>query len=156
MVKATPLPNNRFYVQFVNSKSSSLSPTFESFTIVSGIGDSSEIEEIREVTQPLKTIKIPGQVSNEPLVLTRVFTEEIFSLLNDWREEVKSLAEKGTDFYKDVIVTIMNFSGDINKVITFYKCWPVRYSLSNLDSNNPELVKETVELQYDRREMLTF
>lgn len=148
-ITGIPYVNSRFILDIDGLE-------YISFSSVSGIEDATEIQEIREVSNPFKIIKRPGASSNESVVLTRAFTNDNY--LRDWRDLVidyeKSVFNSGAP-YRKAILNVLNFRGNVIKRITFYNCWPSKYTVSEFNASQPQILLESIQLEYDKKTIET-
>ena len=151
-ITAVPLINNRFVITIDEMPSTS-------FSSMSEISDETEIQEKREISKPFSITKIPGATSTGSIVFTRGFTAKS-SGLDKWREEVRNLVLYSTKLKKPIkrtiIIQILSVVGEIKKQIILKGAWPTKYVISGLDSLEPAIMLETLEVEYTSKEIKSF
>lgn len=117
------------------------------FQEVSGISKEMSVEEVTCGGENRFKYRLPTVSSSQNLVLKRARVSEKSSLINWCIFSLdKSLAYKLNP--KDVTVSLLNESGDVTMKWLFYNAYPIKYSISDLKSDQNELLIETIELAY--------
>lgn len=149
-ITSKPLVNNRFIVIIDGMPSLS-------FSEVGIIQDTTEIQEVREFSDPFRVKRVPGAISHGAVTLKRAVSSESKALY-EWRQLVLDL-KKGNNnpnyleafgkfIYRKVIIQVLDSSGDVGKQITLFKAWPTKYEVSAFSALSPEILTETIELEY--------
>jgi phage tail-like protein len=117
------------------------------FQKVKGIQVTRTTEEIASGGSNNYFFKLPQNLVYENLVLERGDLDAQ-SPLSKWCS--KSLEEgDGEISTKTVVVTLMDYSGKKNVASwSFYGCYPVKWSFSDLQSDQSVLAIETIEIAY--------
>ena len=117
------------------------------FKEVSGISKEFGIEEVRAGGENLFKYRLPTVVTSKNLVLKRAMVPKNSQLIkwvtNTFSGELSKPIETN-----DVSVNLLNKDGQVLTKWTFYKSYPVKYNVSDLKSQESELVIETIELAY--------
>ena len=118
-----------------------------SFQEVSGISKELSVEEVACGGENRFKYRLPITSSSHNLVLKRALIPEGSKLL-DWCVSCidRGLASKITT--QDLTVSLINPDGTIGFSWTFYKAYPIKYSISDLKSQENALVVESIELAY--------
>jgi phage tail-like protein len=123
-----------------------------SFKEVSGISMETGIEEITEGGNPF-IHRVPTAVKYSNLVLKRGLVAKN-SKIADWCFNPKGGVSVGgismteTITTKTIVVHLLNEEGKPLKSWSFANAYPVKWSLSDLDSMNNEIAIETLEFTY--------
>ncbi len=117
------------------------------FQEVSGISKEMAVEEVVCGGENRYKYRLPTVSSSQNLVLKRALVTKASSL-SKWCEDtmVGGLAEAVTT--KDVTVSLLNAKGEVCSHWTFHGAYPVKYLVSDLKSQENEIVIETMELAY--------
>lgn len=117
------------------------------FQKVKGIQVTRKTEEIASGGSNNYFFKLPQNLVYENLILERGYLD-VNSPLSKWCR--KSLEEgDGEISIKTVVVTLKDYSGKKNVASwSFYGCYPVRWSFSDLQSDQSILAIETIEIAY--------
>lgn len=117
------------------------------FQSVSGISKELTIEEIVCGGENRFKYRLPGVATSQNLILKRAVVAEDSKLL-DWCASVidGGLANKIKPH--DVTVSLLDKFGNVSVKWTFYNAYPVKFALSDLNSQENSLVIETIELAY--------
>lgn len=117
------------------------------FQSVSGISKELTIEEVVCGGENRFKYRLPGVATSQNLVLKRAVINEDSKLL-DWCAGIID----GGLFNKikphDVTVSLLDKIGNVSVQWTFYNAYPVKFALSDLNSQENNLVIETIELAY--------
>jgi phage tail-like protein len=121
---------------------------------VSGISKQLAVEEIASGGENRFKYRLPAISTTQNLVLKRAVVQEGSELL-DWC--AASMDEGLINPIKthDVTVSLLNEDGQVSVKWTFYKAYPVKYSVSDLKSTENSLALETIELAYTYFEITT-
>lgn len=117
------------------------------FQKVKGIQVTRKVEEIASGGSNNYFFKLPQNLVYDNLILERGYLD-VQSPLSQWCR--KSLEEgDGEISIKTVVVTLKDYSGKKNVASwSFYGCYPVRWSFSDLQSDQSILAIETIEIAY--------
>jgi phage tail-like protein len=117
------------------------------FQEVTGISKEYGIEEIASGGENRFKYKLPTVATSKNLVLKRALVP-VGSQLANWCSNCidQSLANKITTH--DVSVSLLGPDSSLIKMWTFSKAYPVKYSISDLRSQENGLVIESIELAY--------
>jgi len=117
------------------------------FQEVSGISKELGIEEVVCGGENRFKYRLPTVASSQNLVLKRALVPSGSQLLN-WCANCidQSFVNKITTH--DVSVSLLGADGSMITKWTFYSAYPVKYSVSDLRSQENDLVIETIELAY--------
>jgi phage tail-like protein len=119
------------------------------FRRVSGLSMTVQTEEMNEGGQGIYTQRLPTSIQHENLVLERGLV--VGSPLN------VDLAKTMTAFKfttSNVLVTLFDEGSAPVAAWLLLKAYPVKWSTSNLDADEKELVIDTLELTYGRIQVL--
>jgi phage tail-like protein len=121
---------------------------------VSGLKRSTEVVERRDGGDPSTSHKSPGRSVYEAITLERGRTSD--TAFENWANAVQQISagvSSGTlpgGFRKDIIIDLMNESGQLVMSFDVYQCWPSSYeALSGLDSNDTAVVVERITLEHE-------
>ncbi len=118
-----------------------------SFKEVSGISMEMDTEEISEGGNNYFKHRVPTSVKYSNLVLKRGLVPRASTLIS-WCEDTFS---GGLSTYirpKTIVVSLLNANGLPLKSWNFVDAWPVKWSASDLNSMNNEVLIETLEFSY--------
>ncbi len=117
------------------------------FQEVSGMSKELGIEEV--VCGGINNFKykLPTVATNQNLVLKRALVPE-GSQLVDWCSACMDMSLQNVITTHDVSVTLLNPDGSTCIMWTFHNAYPVKYSVSDLKSQDSSLVIESIELAY--------
>lgn len=115
------------------------------FQTVSGISAEIETDELREGGENIHMQRLPTRVVYENLILERGMV--IGSFLNqDFNVAMTSLRFVPSN----VLVILLSENNQPLSAWSFYRAYPVKWTISDLDANENGLVIETMELAYVR------
>lgn len=117
------------------------------FQEVSGIAKELNIEEVVSGGENRFKYRLPVAATNQNLVLKRAMKTTGSQLLN-WCASCIDQGLSASIATKDVTVSLLNAKGNVCMSWTFYRAYPVKYSVSNLNSQETNLVIESIELAY--------
>ena len=117
-----------------------------SFSEVSGIKASLDVEEVKEGGDNRFTYKVPTRGKYENIILKRGLMLKDSSILKWCMETILGKTNKIET--KDISVRLMDTNGNSLMDWNFKDAWPVSWSVSNLDTTNPEIMIETLEFAY--------
>ncbi len=122
------------------------------FQRVSGISTEVQLETINEGGQNLHAHRLPNRVGYNNLVLERGYVaSRIPSPLN----LEFNLAFSRFKFYpSNVLVTKFNEAGNPIGAWLFFKAYPVKWSMSDLDAQSNSVAVDTMELAYTRFQIM--
>ncbi len=118
-----------------------------SFQEVSGISKGLSVEEVASGGENRFKYRIPNIPKYSSLVLKRGLASADSELIN-W---CKSTIDEGVInpiTTQDISVSLMDAEGSVLMVWTFNNAYPVKYSVSDLSSQENEMLIETIEFAY--------
>jgi len=117
------------------------------FQEVSGISKELGVEEVVCGGENRFKYKLPTVATSQNLVLKRALVPSGSQLLN-WCANCidQSFANKITTH--DVSLRLLSTDSSLLKMWTFYKAYPIKYSVSDFKSQENQLTIETIELAY--------
>lgn len=121
--------------------------TDAAFKEVSGINMEMGTEEITEGGNNLFKHRVPTSVKFQNLVLKRGMVA-IGSPLVEWCDNTLISGLSQTIETKTVVVHLLNAKSNPLASWNFVNAWPVKWSVSDLNSMNNEVLIETLELSY--------
>jgi phage tail-like protein len=119
------------------------------FQKVSGLSVEVETEPVREGGQNTYTQKLPTGVRQGNLILERGMV--VGSPLNIEFNASLSLFKFATS---NVLITLLGEDKSPLAAWLFMKAWPVKWSTSDLNATEPSLAIDTMELAYQRMQIL--
>ena len=117
------------------------------FQEVTGLSKELSIEEVVCGGENRFKYRLPGIATSQNLVLKRAVVAEGSKLI-DW---CAASIDGGLTLKiqpHDVTVSLLDGSGMVSVMWTFYNAYPVKYSVSDLKSQDNNLAIETIELAY--------
>lgn len=117
------------------------------FQEVSGISKELGIEEVVSGGENRFKYRLPTTSSSQNLVLKRALVPGGSNLI-DWCVSSVDGGLTAVIQTNDVSVSLLDASGDILVMWTFHKAYPIKYSVSDLKSQENAIVIETIELAY--------
>lgn len=117
------------------------------FQEVSGIGKEVSIEEVICGGENRFKYRLPTVASSQNLVLKRALMPEGSKLI-DWCSACMDEGFANPVLPNDVSVYLLNAAGSTCAMWTFHKAYPVKYIVSDLQSQENSIVIETIELAY--------
>ena len=145
---ADPYENFRFKVKF-----STGTAYIAGVSKVSGLKRTTEVVKHRDGGEPGTSRKLPGRTEYEPITLERGCTQDLD--FEQWANKVWSLRNSAggletslKDFRKDIVIDVMDESGQ--KVLSYqvFNCWVSEYqSLSDLDANANAVAIQHIKLE---------
>lgn len=145
---ATPILGMRFSVLFM-AGGVLPNPIDLRFAKVSGLAMTVQTETVTEGGQNLYTQQLPQRVGHGNLVLERGMV--VGSPLNLEFNAAFSSFKFATS---NVLVSLLSEDRLPLAAWLFMKAWPVKWSTSDLDAGQPNLVIDTMELAYGRMQVL--
>jgi len=118
-----------------------------SFQEVSGLEAELEIEEITEGGVNTFKHRLPKAVKYNNLVLKRGFIKEDNILVEWFKSSIQNIFEGGVDL-KPILVQLLDEKGNPTISWNVVDAYPIKLSMSNLNSQNSELAIESVEFAY--------
>lgn len=117
------------------------------FQEVSGISKELSVEEVVSGGENRFKYRLPTSSSSKNLILKRALVPGGSQLVN-WCAKCigEGLANKIET--NTISVSLLDAGGDVLVMWTFYKAYPVKYSVSDLKSQENALVFESIELAY--------
>ncbi|MFQ5562685.1 MAG: phage tail protein [Parvularculaceae bacterium] len=119
-------------------------------TYVSPLARTTETIEYRGGSDPADRKMTPGLTTIRPVVLKRGVTHD--ASFEEWADEVWNPAGPGgislANYRKDVVVDLLNLSGQVVKRYVLYRCWPTQYvALDALDAGADLAAEERLVIQ---------
>lgn len=121
---------------------------------VNGLHRNTMVITMREGTGPNMQKKMPGETVYEQIILERGRTHD--TAFEQWANKVWNYGSGPgkevslQDFRKDIIIELLNETGQIVMAFKVYRCWPSRYSpLQELDANSNEIAVEKLVLEHE-------
>ncbi|WP_046755874.1 phage tail protein [Kordia jejudonensis] len=118
------------------------------FKEVSGISKDLGIEEITSGGENRFKYRLPNVSSSQNLVLKRAIVPTGSKLIT-WCSSTLDDGLAAAIQTKDVSVNLLDNEGKVLKKWTFYNAYPVKYAVSDLKSQESEILIETIELAYN-------
>ncbi|WP_430410643.1 phage tail protein [Kordia sp.] len=118
------------------------------FKEVSGISKDLGIEEITSGGENRFKYRLPNVSSSQNLVLKRAIIPTGSKLIT-WCSSTIDDGLATAIQTKDVSVDLLDNEGKVLKKWTFYNAYPVKYAVSDLKSQESEILIETIELAYN-------
>lgn len=117
------------------------------FQEVSGLSKELTVEEITCGGENRFKYRLPVITTSQNLVLKRALIPEGSQLI-DWCADCMDQGLSNTIQTHDVSVSLLDARGHVSVMWTFFKAYPVKYSVSDLKSQENEIVVESIELAY--------
>lgn len=117
------------------------------FQEVSGISKELHVEEVTGGGENRFKYKLPTTVTNSNLVLKRALISSGSKLL-DWCAGTMDDSLVAAVQTHDVTLSLLDEKGNSSVSWTFYNAYPVKYSVSDLKSQENSIVIESIELAY--------
>lgn len=117
------------------------------FQEVAGIAKELGIEEVVSGGENRFKYRLPTTASSQNLVLKRALVPEGSSLV-DWCMDCMDGGLSSSIQTNDISVSLLDASGDVLVMWTFHKAYPIKYSVSDLKSQENAIVIESIELAY--------
>ena len=117
------------------------------FQEVSGISKELSVEEVACGGENRFKYRLPTVSTSQNLVLKRALVSKGSGLLN-WCSTCIDDGLVNTITTHDVSVSLLSADGNVCVMWTFHNAYPVKYTVSDLKSQESELVVESIELAY--------
>lgn len=117
------------------------------FKEVSGISKELSMEEVVCGGENRFKYRLPTISSSQNLVLKRALIPKGSQLI-DWCASTLDEGLANAITTHDVSVSLFNSDGSVSVMWTFHNAYPVKYSVSDLKSQENEIVIESIELAY--------
>ncbi|GGG31384.1 hypothetical protein GCM10011344_35410 [Dokdonia pacifica] len=117
------------------------------FQEVSGISKELNVEDIVGGGENQYKYRLPTGSSSKNLVLKRALVLDTSSLLTWCVDSIDGGLSKPITT-KDISVNLLDKNGIVSMKWVFYKAYPVKYSVSDLKSQQSEILIESIELAY--------
>jgi phage tail-like protein len=118
------------------------------FKEVSGISKELGVEEITSGGENRFKYRLPNVSSSQNLVLKRAIVPTGSKLIS-WCGSTLDDGLAAAIQTKDVSVDLLDNKGTVLMKWTFYNAYPVKYAVSDLKSQESEILIETIELAYN-------
>lgn len=125
------------------------------FQEVSGLSKELGIEEVVCGGENRFKYRLPAQTSFQNLVLRRGVVNAESSLIN-WVKDTLDNGLSSPIKTRDIKVWLLDENGHISMDWNFIAAWPVKWSASNLRSQESEIFIETLEFAYQYFDMPNF
>lgn len=123
------------------------------FQEISGISKELGIEEVVSGGENRFKYRLPTTSSSQNLVLRRALVPGGSNLI-DWCIRCMDGGLSAAIQTNDVSVSLLDAYGNILVMWTFHKAYPIKYSVSDLKSQENAIVIESIELAYTYFEIL--
>lgn len=117
------------------------------FQEVSGITRETTVEEIACGGENRFKYRLPTASTSQNLVLKRAIVIKNSDLIQWCSDCIDNSLSKPIQ-PRDVTVNLLDSTGNVCVKWTFYKAYPVKYSVSDLSSQDNQLLVESIELAY--------
>ena len=117
------------------------------FKEASGLSKEFGMEEVISGGENRFKYRLPTVATGKNLVLRRAIIPSGSKLIN-WCSSTLDDGFANPIKPKDVAVNLLNSKGEVLMKWTFYSAYPVNYSVSDLKSQESEILMETIELAY--------
>ncbi|WGH75701.1 phage tail protein [Tenacibaculum tangerinum] len=117
------------------------------FKEVSGISKEMTMEEVTCGGENRFKYRLPTVSSTKNIVLKRALIPEGSPLI-DWCSSSLDEGLANPIEAHDVSVNLLDADGQVSVMWTFFNAYPVKYSISDLKSQESEIVMESIELAY--------
>lgn len=117
------------------------------FQEVSGISKELAVEEVASGGENRFKFRLPTVSTSQNLVLKRALISTGSQLLN-WCAACIDQGLASSIQTNDVRLSLLNASGQVCMMWTFYNAYPVKYSVSDFKSQESSIVIESIELAY--------
>lgn len=115
---------------------------------MSGLKRTTQVVEHREGSDPVSIGKSPGLTKYEPVTLERGLTHDLD--FEKWANKVWNFdpGKPLKDFRKDIILEVLNETGQVVLRYKVYRCWVSEYqALPDLDANANAVAIETIKIE---------
>ncbi len=153
-----PYKNFKFLVKFEGQ-----TDPVAGMSKVSGLKRTTEVVKHRDGGDPSSSRKSPGRTEYDPITLERGVTHD--TEFEKWANKVWNYgAGRGNevslkDFRKNILIEVLNESGQISIRYKVYRCWVSEYqALSDLDANANAVAIQHIKLEnegWERDQELT-
>ncbi len=117
------------------------------FQEVSGLTKEQSVEEVASGGENRFKYRLPTISSSQNLVLKRAIVIKGDDLTKWCKNSLEGGLAKPIQT-KTVSVNLLNSKGQVSKKWNFYKAYPIKYSVSDLKSQESEVLIHTIELAY--------
>jgi phage tail-like protein len=116
------------------------------FQEVSGLETETQIIEYRTGdSKQFSTTKMPGIAKIENIMLKKgVFVKD-----NNFTTWLSSTMQMSTIIRKTIIIKLLDQTGKPTMTWTLQKAWPVKFQITDLESDGNEVAVETIEIAYE-------
>ncbi|MBC8754347.1 phage tail protein [Kordia sp. YSTF-M3] len=118
------------------------------FKEVSGINKELGVEEVAGGGENRFKYRLPNVSSSQNLVLKRAIVPTGSNLIT-WCSDTLDNGLAAAIETKDVSVDLLDNEGTVLMKWTFYNAYPLKYAVSDLKSQESEILIETIELAYN-------
>lgn len=117
------------------------------FQEITGIAAELNVEEVSAGGENRFTYKLPKSSAFQNLICKRAITARA-SKLTDWCNRSINYGLVNKIETSDVSLNLLDANGLVARSWTFHNAYPIKYSISELNSMENALVIETIELAY--------
>lgn len=117
------------------------------FQEVSGLGAELGVEEVASGGENRFKYRLPGPVSYQNLVLKRGILPSASPLVTWCKQTMTGGMAKPIET-KDLMLSLLDANGQSSMNWSFVKAYPVKWNVSDLKSQESNLLVETIELAY--------
>lgn len=117
------------------------------FQQVSGLSKEQTVEEIAGGGENRFKYRLPAVSISKNLVLKRAVVAKGDDLTKWCKDTIDGGLAKPIET-KTVSVNLLNSQGQVSMKWNFYKAYPIKYSISDLKSQESEVLMDTIELAY--------
>ncbi|VXB08329.1 Phage tail protein [Flavobacterium sp. 9AF] len=118
------------------------------FKEVSGISKEFNMEEVVCGGENRFKYRLPTLTTSQNLILKRALVSKGSELMN-WCANTLDQGLANPIKPHDVSVSLLDEKGTVSIMWTFYNAYPVKYAISDLKSQENEIVMESIELAYN-------
>lgn len=124
--------------------------TISGVSYVSQISRRTEEVAYRDGADPVSATSAPGITTIQPVTLRRGVTHD--DAFEKWADLVWSPAGPSSmslkNYRKDIVIELLNLSGQTVKRYVLYRCWPIDYvALGALDAGADRIAEENLTIQ---------
>lgn len=117
------------------------------FQQVSGLSKEQTVEEVTGGGENRFKYRLPSVAASQNLVLKRAVVPKGDELTTWCRDSIDGGLAKPIKT-KTVSINLLNNEGQVSMKWNFYKAYPIKYSISDLKSQESEILMDTIEFAY--------
>ncbi|WP_412468135.1 phage tail protein [Pedobacter sp. KLB.chiD] len=118
------------------------------FQEITGISKELNLEDVAYGGENRFKYRLPDVSSGQNLILKRAVVSE-GSLLNDWCASCMDGGLDNTIITQDISLSLLDSTGRVYVKWAFHHAYPVKYSVSDLKSQENTIIIESIELVYN-------